>query len=497
MRVFFNEDWMHFLLMLHSRKCEVNADCVRSYIRSYQNSDITDFVFNVNGTVSSSPSAVFETWSDKYLKKTENGMPVDFKDSPAAVSYRLYAEQNTDVYAVWIEEVRKMNIRPWLSFRMNDVHGTWDGRASLRKAEIIEQRPDWWISGSGDHYGTTYFDKALNYAVPEVRQLYFDYIKEQLERYDVSGVELDFTREPYCFSPGAEREGMPIMADFVHRIRELTRAVGERRKKTIELSILCPPTPETNCKLGFDIISMARAGDFDYVVASPRWETINNDIPVEVWKAALGGSAAFGCMLQMLVGGHPKYPPRAVSMDMAFGQVNCFLSRGADFVYLYNYFLGHETGLEAYLHPTAVRQPSNNKYVLEHLADYCKHDRRYPVTYDDFRPIGYMRPFCQLPAVMQTGTFYTFRIPVGKEKAGTGKYLIFKTDEDVSPESFLAAVNGRKAVFRSDGKADPGITPPPVFTFAFDAVLDGDAVVSLRSDRPVTVEFMEILAETE
>ena len=494
-RVMLNEDWTHFIYITYEKGRKADRECALEYIRRYKDSNITDFILNVNGTVSTSDSKILETWSDKYTKTTENGVPVNYKDSVAKTHYEFFRKENIDIYGLWIDELKTMGINPWLSIRMNDVHGNTDGFTEIRKAEMVEKHPEWWISRESEDEPKGYFDRAFDYSIPEVRELYYSYIKEQLSRYDVYGIELDFTREPYCFPVGRETEGMPIMTEFIKSIRELADGIGKKRNKEIKISILLPANPISVYKMGFDISAISKQGLVDMVASSPRWETINNDIPVAIWKQLLGDKTKFGCVQQLLVNGYQDYSKFiSASADMAFGQAHSFLSKGADLIYLYNYFYECEKGIESAIHGTSIRSEKLNSFVVSNIGNPTSFDRRYPLTYDDFLPIG-CKHLSQLPETVGNGGCTWLRIPVGKESKDSEKYLIISTSLPVEPENLKVTVNGKHAEYCLDNKADLNVTPKNSYTFKFASPLYDDAVVWISSEEKMTIEYAEILVK--
>lgn len=141
------------------------------------------------------------------------------------------------------------------------------------------------------------------------------YIKEMLEKYDVYGLELDFTREYILFPTGFEAYGSRILNEFILNVKCILDTFSEKYSHKIKLSLLLPPSPKVCMEYGFDIVNLVNTADIDCIAILPRWETTDTDMPVELWKALLRGSdAKIGC-----------------------GQAAANLSRGADFVYLYNY----------------------------------------------------------------------------------------------------------------------------------------------------------------
>ena len=79
MRVFLNEDLSHYCIV-NQGKTVLEKD-IRDYMRMYKGSCVTDFLFNVNCSVSTSRSSTLETLMDKYTTKHENGVDVVSKDN--------------------------------------------------------------------------------------------------------------------------------------------------------------------------------------------------------------------------------------------------------------------------------------------------------------------------------------------------------------------------------------------------------------------------------
>ena len=81
MRVVLNEDWIHFLWTRYEKNTEVTESTLRNFIYQYKNTQITDFTMNVNGSVSTFPSEIFDNFCNKYKRKTENGENVDYTNT--------------------------------------------------------------------------------------------------------------------------------------------------------------------------------------------------------------------------------------------------------------------------------------------------------------------------------------------------------------------------------------------------------------------------------
>ena len=158
MRVFINEDWCHYIWTRENQ--EVTEKDLKDFIYQYKNTSITDFLFNVNGTVSTSPSKVLETFVDKYLKKEEHKIAVDYTNTFAKRAYDIYVNKNLDMYGIWIATCKEIGINPWLSIRMNDIHLNME-KVEVRKSTMVEDFKNEWTSSHREVLG--YFDKCLDF----------------------------------------------------------------------------------------------------------------------------------------------------------------------------------------------------------------------------------------------------------------------------------------------------------------------------------------------
>ena len=77
-------------------------------------------------------------------------------------------------------------------------------------------------------------------------------ILETCEKYDVDGFELDFQRGAWYFKEGTEHEGMPLLTDFMRKVRTGTRKIAERKGRPFILMARIPPTLEWCSTIGLD-----------------------------------------------------------------------------------------------------------------------------------------------------------------------------------------------------------------------------------------------------
>ena len=341
--IMFDLDGDHFY---HSRKNHialVDEEHIKKSILQYKDTDITDFVMSINGALSSTPSKVKTTFMEKYLRKEELGKPVDYTDTCAKTAYHIWNVLGLDLYKIWIDTLREININPWLSFRMNDVHHQIDlpnyGQNDFfyshvdEYARIHSRQPEF------------YRDRARDWFIEDVRREMYDYIEEQLGVYDVYGILLDFQREFVCFSPGREDEGRIIMTEFMRSVKALVAKMEKVYGHKIKIALRCHPDPVECYTLGFDVTTYAREGFIDLLVLSPHFRSTNTDMPIAYWKQLLSpyGIELAGTSERMIL----PYPSAPLKMNSAetfqtvethMGTAASIFTQGADKYYVFNTF---------------------------------------------------------------------------------------------------------------------------------------------------------------
>ena len=442
---------MHFLWTRHNAGIDITEECLKEYIYSFKGTQVTDFLMNVNGTVSTADSRVLETFADKYLATEENGISVDYKDSFAREAYSLIHEKKLDMYKVWIDAAKEIGINPWLSFRMNDCHGNMT-RASVRKSSYVDKYPEYHIAAHRDRVG--YFDKCLDYGREAVRQMMIDYVDEMLDRYDVYGIELDMMRELFFVRFGCEYEAQAVVRELVKGIIATVEKHEKRYGHRIKRSVLLSSEPNLLIERGVDVTDLAE--DFDSIVIIPRWETFDSDMPIELWKQLLRDTnLKLGCGQQLLYKPYRDYKPVITSVKMAFGQAMANLSRGSDFVYLYNYmdFGRYEGEIGEWLYDESIRNDRNRPWLFGNIGKIetlMKQPRSHMVTYSDYcRYNDNVCPALPIEYPTRDGAYKQIKIPVGRvpENASVRLILGIASEEEIPPCDITVYVNSTPSEF--------------------------------------------------
>lgn len=176
---------------------------------------------------------------------------------------------------------------------------------------------------------------------------------------------------------------------------------------------------------------------------------------------------------------------------MSFGQAYSALSRGADFVYLYNYFDITESGLNCFLHDTAMRPvPKEFLKSAGDLDKLKKHPRRCPLTYDDC-PNYWERVNFRLPLKFDGENFETIKIYTDDL---SDEYVLLQLgcDSELESEDFLIYVNG-KPLKQVPPFPDYNIYKKKWFAFLVDAkALKKSVTAEIKIKKTCKVEYAEI-----
>ena len=276
----FNEDSSHFFQTRPAEKMTVEG--LHEHVDQYAQTQVSRIFFNVNAQCTSYQSKVWSSiWDDKDVDALKS-------ESNWLYNAALLNKRGIDPYEVLLNRCREKNISPWVSIRMNDVHNNSDSSYWIH-SKFWREHPEYWRVQGKTQKG--YFDRAFDYEHKQVRNYYMALIQEVLERYDIDGLELDGLREPYCFRPGHEKAGIKLLTKFVSQVRELANSWAVKRGHPVKIAVRVPVHPETAKGLGFDVISWCKKGLVDILVLSPRWNTADFDIPIELWRELLGQTA--------------------------------------------------------------------------------------------------------------------------------------------------------------------------------------------------------------
>ncbi|MEW6360347.1 MAG: hypothetical protein AB1696_28700 [Planctomycetota bacterium] len=222
-----------------------------------------------------------------FMEKT--GLPVD--------SIGRYMMDGGDLVQVFVNHCRRRRIVPFVSLRMNDYHGsehadflvdligggampegyTFGGIHRAAQSRFFLEHPQYRIGVDPAAYincadrlayiremGTRYTlrnVRVLNWAIPEVRQHKFAFIRELCENYDIDGLELDFMRHFRYFrtEETTSEERVKIMTGFVADVRRLLDHTAKATRKRW-LCVRVPFRLAAHDPMGIDLRKWVDAG---------------------------------------------------------------------------------------------------------------------------------------------------------------------------------------------------------------------------------------------
>jgi hypothetical protein len=187
---------------------------------------------------------------------------------------------------VYIDECHKQGMEFVAGFRMNDRHGhhpDFFETLSKEKPEWVlrEYAPSWRGAPPESHqYGC-----ALNYAIDGVRDWLFSIMEEVANRFDIDGIEFNFTRLAECFPRNEAADSHEIMTGFIRRVRNMLDVASQKsiapmgisrhgdghtesRARKLILGVRVPQQLEGCARWGLDVPTWIRDGLVDYVAPS-------------------------------------------------------------------------------------------------------------------------------------------------------------------------------------------------------------------------------------
>lgn len=310
----------------------------------YRPLGVTDLLFNIFVQVSATRSDVWTDFVDKYHTKEELGKAVDYTERYEYIY--TFDKYGVDYVKVWVERCKEVGINPWISIRMNDCHWSFTETSVMRSEFYYEALEKGWVLG--DEYG--YYRICFNYKIPEVREKMLSYIREQLLRYDVYGLELDYLREVKYFRDMTDNleECLSAMTEFISSVRELTKEISLIHGHEIKLLVRLPRDLEQCKKLGFDAEVWAERKLVDVIVPSPRFSSNDSGMPMEEWKTRItNAEVCSGLETMMSLAKNSSIS----STEICTGLAASYLAQGSDGMYLYNLFCDPDNLCEPSIHP--------------------------------------------------------------------------------------------------------------------------------------------------
>lgn len=486
--IWLNEDNSHYFGTRGKKASDPEE--IRNFILQYKGTNVTRMILNGNSQKTSFPSKA----GDVIYKDVDPGY---FDNSPGIhlpswfYAVKDLADKGIDLYTEWINLLREINISPWMSMRMNDVHNAQDidhpmhsrfYKENLNYRRAIYRDEKW-------------EDRQLNYLIKDVQDYHFAILEEYFEKYDFDGIELDWMRFGNHFPAGYEDTGREVLNKFMMKTRKLADKYQKIRGHKIEIAARVPVKPETAYDMGMDGVGWALAGYVECLIPSPFWHTSQADIPVERWKRQVQGT---GCLiapcieicLRQYAFPHCKNEFQFNTLETLRGAAIPFIDRGADAIYLFNYMDYQKFAYDNSYYHDIISEIGNYELMQ-------KSTRRTVLTFNDRRPEGTVSDE-RLPCTLIKDKFTGFRLHTGKMQKNTESLalLSFTGKNNINSDDFEVYINSEKCDYK--GAYNPGKPIPVTQVFAWEipikAYKDGYQVIEVvAKSNGYVIDWVEIL----
>jgi hypothetical protein len=291
--------------------------------------DVYDAVDKVAGTQVDTlavyvPASLGKGFLDPDLLELYNHPEAD----PCLANLHRFTGDGKDPFRMLLDRAHQKGLEFFASLRMNDTH--------YKDQPFSPFLDSFYYDNLHNRVGPAQgrLNTEFDYRKSVVRDYYFGLIRDAVEKYDIDGFELDFTRNCRFFPQEQPEECAPVMTQFVRRVRELLNGWSERRGKPIALAAAVP-YPLLGCrKQGLDIPTWARRGILDVLcLSSPFLATFDHDVQDTKLKVP-GVQVYAGCDRNFRFGfdGTGRVVPMHAYRAMAMN----YLRQAADGIYLYN-----------------------------------------------------------------------------------------------------------------------------------------------------------------
>ena len=295
-----------------------------------------------------------------------------------AENTRALLDAGINIVELLAERAHKRGLQFWPTLRMNDIHEDDSTRFAAFRSTYKKNHPELLIGSPypkkrGYGYPQDNFTWAFDFAREEVRKRKLGLILETCEKYDVDGFELDFQRGPWYFKEGKVREGIPLMTDFMRKVRKGISEIMTKRGRPFILMLRVPPTVEKCLEIGLDVPAWIKEelGDI-FVLMDGGYLDMGADIAGFV-KMARGTKCRIGGGLERLSKGYGY-----AGNDMLYAAASSFWHQGASCIYLFNYDCHRKLGWSRPYSPAEIK-------LLKEIHDpkiILRRDKRYCVSVD-------------------------------------------------------------------------------------------------------------------
>ena len=447
-----------------------SARAIHRFVDVLQESGIDTFLINANASKAWYPSKVIPTILDGYKRGdreffrahaicvgiTEPEAVEVFMDKQVRFynQYLDLVEAGVDWLAETSTACRLRGVAPWVSIRMNDLHGHRNFQGSFFNLPLLKRKEMRLQHSTYDGMaGDLTYREGLNYELKEVRDHYFAQIREVVEDYDFDGLELDWWRQPLCCEPTASPATLTMMTDWFREVRALTQRRAARNGRPYYFGMRLPGRLETLKAIGIDVVTLCREGTLDFLCPSAFWRTAW-DMPHDDLRRQVGERTAIYGVIEEGANAIPAWSPErnltkeiryiSSSPEMLHANAAGKLVLGADGIEWFNFYVGDQSKVPGIGSTYALLRDI-------HRLDFLRGKEKH-YTFADrgstALAIGLAQPPFeappQVPVILQKNWRHSFRLPMCAEPTDRGLQLVIQLvlERSAAPAPVAVSLNG-------------------------------------------------------
>ena len=175
-------------------------------------------------------------------------------DKRAERVFAAFEERGIDILHALVDRCHELGIDIYVSHRAN-VH--------YYQSNVWDEHPEWRLKNG----------MGLDYAIPEARAFYRDFLLYIVKNYDVDGLTIDFSRHRQHFNPGQENQ-FEHMNAYIRDLRDGINRIEQEQGRALVLNVSFTTgtwydnqTPED---MGLDVATWVNEGLVDRLMPEGR-----------------------------------------------------------------------------------------------------------------------------------------------------------------------------------------------------------------------------------
>ena len=231
----------------------------------------------------------------------------------------LIANTGEDALEIVVAFAHQHDLEIFYSNRMNDIHD-WFSPEML--STIKSRHPEYTIGHALAKEGTSPAETlrgmqqgkgpstSLNFALPVIRDLTVEAMRQVCRNYQVDGIDLDYFRSPALFPPPVGPAHAELLNDMMRKMRKMTEEEGLRRGRPILISARALISAPYALRHGHDVTTWLREDLIDIVM------------PIHI------GIVKRGSLRSLIALAHRHGAPAYPCLKEQWGRANWPLARG-------------------------------------------------------------------------------------------------------------------------------------------------------------------------